>query len=128
MTPAEAKQVIEVLAKGIDPATGEVLPEDSPLNSPHVIRALFLAAKALELQAGKRERSASASTTTKPPATKPANAGKAWTEDESQRLAAAFNAGASVADLVKVHQRTTGAITSRLVKLGLMQPSEDASS
>lgn len=129
MTPAEAKQVIEVLAKGIDPATGEVLPEDSPLNSPHVIRALFLAAKALELQAGKRERSASASAaTTKPPATKPANAGKAWTEDESQRLAAAFNAGASVADLVKVHQRTTGAITSRLVKLGLMQPAEDASS
>jgi hypothetical protein len=119
MTPAQAKQVIDVLARGIDPATGEVLPEDSPLNSPHVIRALFLAAKALELQAGKRER---------PPSERPANVGKAWTEEENQRLAAAFEAGACVADLAKTHQRTTGAITSRLIKLGLMQPSEDASS
>jgi len=124
MTPAEAKQVIDVLARGIDPATGEVLPEDSPLNSPHVIRALFLAAKALELQAGKRERPPSAGTAD----TKPANAGKAWAEDESQRLAAAFNAGASVADLAKTHQRSTGAITSRLIRLGLMQPSENDAS
>ena len=51
MTPAEAKQIIEVLAGGIDPATGEVLPDDNPLSSPHVIRALFIAAKALELMA-----------------------------------------------------------------------------
>ena len=34
MTPAEAKQIIEVLAGGIDPATGEVLPDDSPLSNP----------------------------------------------------------------------------------------------
>jgi hypothetical protein len=124
MTPEEAKQVIEVLARGIDPATGEVLPEDSPLNSPHVIRALFLAAKALEAPAGKRERPSSTGTAN----TKPANAGKAWAEDESQRLAAAFTAGASVAELAKTHQRSTGAITSRLIRLGLMEPSEDASS
>lgn len=33
--------IIEGLANGIDPITGEVLPNDSPYNHPEVIRALF---------------------------------------------------------------------------------------
>jgi hypothetical protein len=55
-----------VLANGIDPATGEVMPDDSPLGSPHVIRALFLAVKALEQVSSKAARSTAA----------PGNAGK----------------------------------------------------
>ena len=113
MTPAEAKQIIEVLASGVDPATGEVLGDDSPLSSPHVIRALFLAAKALELTAGKAERSQAS----------PSNAGKAWTDDEDQRLVAAFDTGTPVAALARTHERTSGAITSRLIRLGRLQVS-----
>ena len=116
MTPTEAKQIIEVLAGGVDPATGEVLPDNSPLSSPHVIRALFLAAKALELMAIKPVRPAAAA---------PGNAGKPWTEDEDQRLLAAFDAGTPVAELVRAHERTTGAINSRLIRLGRPQVSHD---
>ena len=115
MTPAEAKQIIEVLAGGVDPATGEVLPDDSPLSSPHVIRALFIAAKALELMAAKPARPAAAA---------PGNAGKSWTDDEDQRLVAGFDAGTPVAALARTHERTTGAINSRLVKLGRLQASD----
>ena len=115
MTPAEAKQIIEVLAGGVDPATGEVLPDDNPLSSPHVIRALFIAAKALELMAAKPAR---------PAAVAPGNAGKSWTEDEDQRLVAGFDAGTPVAALARTHERTTGAINSRLVKLGRLQASD----
>jgi hypothetical protein len=115
MTPAEAKQIIEVLAGGVDPATGEVLADDSPLSSPHVIRALFIAAKALELMAAKAERSAAT----------PGNAGKPWSADEDQQLIAGFDAGQPVAALASVHERTTGAITSRLIKLGRLQASND---
>ena len=111
MTPAEAKQISEVLAGGIDPATGEVLAADSPLSNPHVIRALFLAAKALDLMSSKAARSAAT----------PSNAGKAWTDDEDQRLVAAFDAGTSAAALARTHERSTGAITSRLIKLGRLQ-------
>jgi len=114
MTPAQAKQIIEVLAGGIDPATGEVLADDSPLSSPHVIRALFLAAKSLELMASKAERSQAAS---------PGNAGKPWTEDEDQRLVATFDAGTPVAALARAHERSSGAITSRLIRLGRLQVS-----
>jgi hypothetical protein len=117
MTPAEAKQIIEVLAGGVDPATGEVLADDSPLSSPHVIRALFLAAKALELMAAKAARPAAAA---------PGNAGKAWTEGEDQRLVAAFDAGTPVAELARTHERTTGAINSRLIRLGRLQVGNNA--
>ena len=117
MTPAEAKQIIEVLADGIDPATGEVLADDSPLSSPHVIRALFIATKALELMADKAARPAA-----------PGNAGKPWTEDEDQRLVAAFDANTPVATLARAHERTTGAITSRLIRLGRLQVSNKSQS
>ncbi len=120
MTPAEAKQIIEVLAGGIDPATGEVLPDDSPLSNPHVIRALFIAAKALESMAAAKPA--------RPAAAAPGNAGKSWTEDEDHRLVAAFDAGTPVAALARTHERTTGAINSRLVKLGRLQASDKSPS
>ena len=118
MTPVEAKQVIEVLARGIDPQTGELLPEDNPVNSPHVIRALFIAARALEQQA---TSPAKAAATTKA-ATK-GNTGKPWLADEEQQLLQAFDAGTPVATLARTHQRTTGAITSRLIRLGRLPAS-----
>ena len=37
----KAKETIEKLADGINPATGEVLPAEAPYNDPIVIRALF---------------------------------------------------------------------------------------
>ena len=112
MTPEEAKQIIDVLASGVDPATGEVLPEDNALNSPHVIRALFIASKALERMAAKPAR---------PSAAAPGKAGKPWSEDEDQRLLAGFDAGTPVAALALAHERSSGAITSRLERLGRLQ-------
>jgi hypothetical protein len=112
MTPTEAKQIIDVLASGVDPAAGEVLPEDNPLNSPHVIRALFMASKALEGVAAKPARQSAAA---------PGKAGKPWSEDEDQRLLAGFDAGTPVAALALAHERTSGAITSRLERLGRLQ-------
>ena len=117
MTPAEARQIVEVLANGIDPATGEVLPDDSALSNPHVIRALFIAAKALELMAAAKPA--------RPAAAAPGNAGKAWTEEEDHRLLAAFDGGAPVAELARTHERTTGAINSRLIRLGRLHVSHD---
>ena len=120
MNATEAKQVIEVLASGIDPETGEVLADSSPLNNPHVIRALFLASKALDLLASQPK-----------PRTKPAraaNTGKAWTQEEEQQLATGFHAGTAVAVLAKTHERTNGAIRSRLIRMGLLQDEENTSS
>ncbi|EPA0960909.1 hypothetical protein ACQZVH_004320 [Vibrio parahaemolyticus] len=41
MDQEKAYSIIDALANGIDPNTGEYFPEDSPYNHPDVIRALF---------------------------------------------------------------------------------------
>jgi hypothetical protein len=112
VTPEKAKQIIDVLAVGVDPVTGEVLSEDNPLNDPQVIRALFIAAKALERMIAKPARHASAV---------PAKAGESWSEDENRNLLAGFDAGTPVTVLARTHERTSGAITSRLIRLGRLQ-------
>jgi len=43
---------------------------------------------------------------------------KEWTEDEDHKLLAQYKMGISISELAKTHQRKTGAIRSRLAKLG----------
>src|SRR3954462_14454247 len=77
----KAREIIDTLAQGIPPVTGEAMPGDSPYNSAAVIRALFAVSKALDTP-GKR----------KPRRPAPANAGKPWSEDDDAALQAAFSA------------------------------------
>jgi hypothetical protein len=106
-----ARQIIDTLAQGIHPVTGEVMPEDSPYNAPPVIRALFAVSQALD---------APAATVAKPRRELPPNAGKAWLAEEDDRLEAAFAAGVALKQVAEDLGRTTWAIEARLVKLGKM--------
>ena len=122
MKNEDAAKILEALAKGIDPETGDFFPEDSALNSPHVIRALFLGAK--ELQSAPRKGDSEKR------AIKVGleHAGKPWSEEEEQQLVEAFERGDSVQVIAEAHQRKPGGITSRLVKLGhIERPSSGAS-
>jgi hypothetical protein len=115
MTPNEAAQILEALARGIDPETGEVFPEDSPLNNTHVVRALFMGAKALTdgSAASKPKREAVEGEE---------QAWKPWSKEEEERLLAGFDSGVTVQELAAVHKRKVGGITARLVKLGRLEP------
>ncbi len=53
----------------------------------------------------------------------PARHGLSWSADEDDRLRAAFQAGDAIAAIASAHERKIGAITARLVRLGLI--SED---
>jgi hypothetical protein len=108
VTPAEAHQIIDTLAKGIDPDTGEMLHLDSCLNNPHTIRALFLASKALDAVARRSEANEG----------RPGKAGKPWSAPEEERLLRAFDAGATVDELASNHERSSSGIASRLVRFG----------
>jgi hypothetical protein len=48
MSLQETRRIIEALANGIDPETGEVLPAQNAVNNPQVIRALFVASRELD--------------------------------------------------------------------------------
>jgi hypothetical protein len=106
-----ARAILDTLAQGIHPVTGEVMPEDSPYNAPPVIRALFAVSQALE------------GVSAAPPARKrdlPPNTGKPWSADDDEALRAGFAAGTPTKDLAAALGRTRWAIESRLVKLGEM--------
>ena len=58
-------------------------------------------------------------------ASKGGNAGKAWTAEEDQRLAAGFDAGEDINALTKVHGRSRLALEIRLAKLGRLPMPEN---
>jgi hypothetical protein len=109
-----ARQIIDTLAQGIHPVTGEAMPEDSPYNAPPVIRALHAVSRALE--AG--PESASAGEGAKRSRALPPNAGKAWTSQEDAALETAFDAGIPLRQVAQELGRTAFAVEQRLVKLG----------
>lgn len=107
MDIGRAREIIRILADGVDPTTGEVLPKESVYNSPEVIRALFTMLEA----------TAQPEAEAKPDPKR--NAGKLWTDIEDDKLCDEFAAKMKIADIAKEHGRTYNAIESRLDYLGL---------
>lgn len=112
MTLADAKQVLGLLAQGLNPKTGHVLPEDNPVHSPDVIRALNMAVMALDKTVEKPLR---------PKMEGASKAGQSWSPEEDEQLLSAFDAGSDVPALAKAHERSRGGITSRLIRHGRLQ-------
>ncbi|WP_297724074.1 hypothetical protein [Limnohabitans sp. Rim8] len=115
MSPLEAKKIIDALANGIDPETGEILPSQSTFNSPQVIRALFVAVSALDKAARRADRDTAL----------PKNAGRSWSDEEDKQFLVIFDSGTPVKEIASRHGRTLGAITSRLVRLGRIKDSTE---
>lgn len=110
MDEAKAFDIVSALADGINPLTGEVFTQDSPYQSPDIVRALFLARSALETRRRNRSRS-----------NLPINAGKPWTAEEDARLLGQFDRGLAVTELAREHERTAAGIQARLEKHGRLR-------
>lgn len=115
MDTDKSLEIIHALSNGIDPHTGEEYSADSPYQHPHTVRALFMAIEAMEQS---KERAKAAEARQK---RFPVNAGKAWAEEEDQRLIFGFDAGKKIKQLAEEHKRTESSICSRLVKHGKIQ-------
>jgi hypothetical protein len=98
--------VLESLANGTDPATGARIPNET-FHSADTVRALFAAASLLK---GARNGN-----------TKFVAAGTPWSSEEDSRLTQEFDNGMTIAQIALQHGRTSGGITSRLVKLGKIE-------
>jgi hypothetical protein len=108
MDTTYAKELLELLAGGVNPITGEVLPDNDSCNQPDIIRALHVALKQLEKADNKEKRL-------------PMNAGKPWTEEDEETLSRMFDNGCSKKDICAYFKRTEGAIAARLVQLEKIQ-------
>jgi hypothetical protein len=103
---AQVHGMTPMLADGRHPLTGDALPDESCYQSAKVLRALLVSIDALEQATKRKDR------------VLPAGAGRPWDAEEDQSLVADFESGTSIGDLPRSHQRTEGAIRSRLMKLG----------
>lgn len=111
MNAKDAKEIVTLLSDGMDPQTGEIFADDSPYQQPDTIRALSVAVKGLDRLERYEARMSNL----------PQNAGTPWTDEEQQMLIEAFDKGGTVKELAALHERTSGAIHSRLVSLGKIE-------
>ena len=98
-----AAELLAGLADGVDPLTGEVLPEDSVCNKAEIVRALHYVLAALS---------------NKPSRPQPANAGKPWNVADEEVLCRMYDAGSTKKEMCAYFKRSEGGIASRLVRLG----------
>lgn len=113
MEKQQALRILNALANGVHPATGEVFAADSAYQDPDTVRALVEAVRALEAS-----RLAGTTSPERRTGEAPANTFVRWSAEEEERLAAAFDAGRTSAELAKLHNRSRAAIEARLLKLG----------
>ena len=106
MDIVRAKEILEIIADGTHPNTGELLPKYDSCNQVEVVRAFHTVLKHLNAKADK----------VKPPQTE--NAGKPWTKEDEEILCRMFDTGCSRKEICNHFQRSRGAIAARLVKLG----------
>lgn len=101
-----AKEIVSVLAEGVDPTTGEVFPSDHICNNAEVVRAFYALLQQGEVEKKKKNYE---------------NASKRWTKEEEEHLRELFKEGVKVSELQKRFLRSRGSIESRLAKLGLIE-------
>jgi len=114
MDNATALFTLSALANGIHPTTGQMFETDSPYQTADVVRALYLAVRAIELLEKKSRRSRMP----------PANAGKAWTADEDRQLLEFFDQGADLPAIARYHERTVAGVQARLERHGRLSGSD----
>jgi molybdopterin-guanine dinucleotide biosynthesis protein A len=106
MDKQHALKILNSLANGVHPVTGEIFAADSPYQHPDVVRALFQAVRSIDGTAATAEQKKASSTFVR------------WTQEEEERLITGFDAGKSTAELAQLHDRSGAAIEARLLKLG----------
>ena len=101
-----AKEILEILADGVNPLTGEVLPDSDSCNQVEVVRAIHTILKCINAETAKSKDSM------------PENAGKPWTRADEEILCRMFDTGCPGEVICNHFQRSHGSIAAKLVKLG----------
>ena len=98
-----AAELLRALADGIDPMTGQPLPDESVYNRPEIIRALHCVLQELQERAD---------------STAAVHAGRNWSTEEEAKLLQEYGMGLPIETIARRHGRSVGAIETRLSELG----------
>ena len=117
----ESRNIVNTLAQGVDPTTGEVFPPESPYNDPEVIRALYSMLEFVK-QARKPRMTVDERRRQNSEIGRPMNAGLPWTEEDRDAVASGFRGGKTIKELATNFERSLGAIHAELVRQELISP------
>jgi hypothetical protein len=109
-----ALPIIQALADGVNPVTGEAYPDHSPYAEPRTLRALYTAADLMQKEIEREKRRERL----------PANFGKSWAPGEDAALIQEFDAGMDISEMAHRHLRTQASIRLHLEKLGKIAKEE----
>ena len=90
MDISRAKELLEVLADGVNPLTGEVLSPEDSCNQAEIVRALHTVLRSLQVQPVKLKKP------------HPENAGKPWTKEDETLLIELYQSGIPKKDICNV--------------------------
>ena len=107
MDIVRAKEIISALAEGVDPTTGEVLPDNSVCNRGEIVRAFYAVLNHLDEKKAKKNM--------------PVNAGKSWSKEDENLLVSLYHSGTPKREICKALQRTESGVAARLVHLGIIE-------
>lgn len=115
MDHEKAYTIIDSLANGVDPTTGECFPEDSPYNNSDIIRALFYVIrnkpthkKPKKTLEEKQQENISKGL--------PKNYGLPWSEETVEYVISQYNANSSIDVIAQVIARKPSSIVGLLKK------------
>lgn len=107
MDIVRAQEIISALAEGVDPTTGEVLPDNSVCNKGEIVRAFYAVLNHLDAK--------------KPKKNMPAKAGTPWTKEDEDLLVSLYHSGTPKKDICTSLQRSETGVAARLVHLGVIK-------
>lgn len=117
----ESRQIVNTLAQGIDPATGEVFPPESPYNDPEVIRALYSILESVKF-ARRPRKSVEERRRDNLEFGRPKNSGLPWTDEDRALIRTGFQEGMAVEKLAGTLDRSSGAIVAEIIRQDLVPP------
>lgn len=123
MEQEKAYSIIEALANGIDPCTGEHFPNDSPYNSPEVIRALFYV---LRNEPAQKKQKKSLEERQQENLLKglPKNYGLPWTEEAVEYVVGQYSESNSITVIAQEVSRKPSSIVGLLKKKAVITEDE----
>lgn len=119
-----ATQLLAGLADGVDPLTGEVLPDDSVCNRAEIVRAFHCILNTLAEKPPERKKS-ERTPREKVEGQRPENAGKPWTKADDETLRRMFDEGARKQDICGYFKRSESGVAARLVRLGIIESRDE---
>ncbi|MDN8543763.1 hypothetical protein ACMGEE_19195 [Erwinia sp. DT-104] len=128
-----AGEIFRLLAKGIHPETGELLPPASVVHTPDAIRLLFALAEefsGVNFSSVKRQEKVKLTPEERREKNRaegrPGNAYLPWSEEQKQELIALFRQGHSVSELAGLCERSPRSIAMQLEKQALITAEQAA--